>query len=505
MLRVIAPELVPHQWQAQELLRLGGFLNPLDLANRTIPDEENRLLYGLPAANGSGKDQYIISAFAVWFAVMGLKNRCIITSASRDQVKFQTEPGIAYLIDALNKTFGSKWFRSVEFHHICLETGSEIKLFATDEAGRAEGYHPWPGGKMALITNEGKSISEEIYNALRRCTGYSWWLGVSSPGGKSGTFYNNSLLGVRHPAPCKLNQFFYRHISSYDCPHLSRADIADKIRDMPQWWVDSSINAEFSSVGDTVIIPDHFLSLLAQDLPEVAGDDIGIGLDTAAGIDENSCYVRKGNRIIFSFHFRQRDTDWTAEHISTQLAPWKAGPYIFNADDGGISKAISDKLTKLGWRISRRNNQSPAGNKREFLNLGIESWWKLRTFIVRKEVHLDLLSPNGVVKNEHSKLVKQLTSRRYDGEESAQGKLKLEPKPVHKQRMQESPDRADALVLCFLSYRSNYFKAADTASSSAPSFTIDEFRRNYGWDPAYDIKRKHTKTNARFTFQTKRI
>lgn len=497
--------MVPHPWQAQELLRLGGYLNPFDLNTRIIPDEENRLLYGLPAANGSGKDQFIIAAFAVWFALCGLKNRCIITSSSRDQVKFQTEPGIKFLVERVNQTFGSKWFRSVEFHHVCLETGSEIKLFATDEPGRAEGYHPWPGGKMALIMNEAKSIPEDIYDALRRCTGYSYWLGISSPGGKSGTFYNNSILGVRHPAPCKLNQFFYRHISAYDCPHLSRADIADKIRDMPQWWVDSSINAEFSNVGDTVIIPDHFLRLLASNLPKPAGDDIGIGLDTAAGLDENSCYVRAGNRIIHEFHFRQKDTDWTADYINEQLAPWKHKDYTFNADDGGISKAISDKLTKLGWRITRRNNQSPAYNKREFLNLGIESWWKLRTLIVRKEIHLNILTPEGIVQPNHRQLYTQLTSRRYDGDESVQGKLKIEPKPVHKQRMRESPDRADALVLCFYSFRSNYFAAEDTAAKRTPVVTMSEFRNKFGWEEIPGLTNKHHATNSRFTFQTRRL
>jgi hypothetical protein len=358
---------------------------------------------------------------------------------------------------------------------------------------------------MALIMNEAKTIPEEIYDALRRCTGYSYWLGISSPAGKSGTFYTNSLLGVRHPNKCELNQFFYRHISAYDCPHLSRADIADKIRDMPQWWVDSSINAEFSSVGDTVIIPDHFITLLAKELPGHKGDDIGIGLDTAAGIDENSCYIRQGNRLITSFHFRQKDTDQTADYIDQQLAPWKAGPYKFNADDGGISKGITDQLVKRGWNVTRRNNQSPAYNKREFLNLGIESWWRLRQLIIRKEVHLDFYSPDGILKNEHKRLVSQLTSRRYDGEESVQGKLKIEPKPVHKQRMRESPDRADALVLCFYSYRSNFFESEKPKATRPVITSMQDFARKYGWEDIPGITSKPKHYGQRFTFQTRTI
>lgn len=506
LLRAIAPDMVPHKWQAEELLRLGGFLDPYSKEKAT-PDEENRFLYGLAAANGSGKDQFIISAFAVWFALHGIKNRCIITSSSRDQVKFQTEPGIKYIIERFNQTFGSKWFRSVEFHHVCLETGSEIKLFSTDEPGRAEGYHPWPGGKMALIMNEAKSIPEDIYDALRRCTGYSYWLGVSSPGGKSGTFYNNSLRGVRFPAACKLNQFFYRHVSAYECPNISRADIADKIRDMPDWWVDSSINAEFSSAADSVVIPDHYLLALAQNLPPAKGDHIGIGLDTAGGVDENSCYVRRGNQLIAEYHFRQRDTTETANSIDSFLAPWRNLPYAFNADDGGISQAITDTLVKLGWKVHRRRNQSPAGDKRRFLNLGAETWWKVRQLVIRREVRFDFYDQTGVLRHNYAKLVSQLTSRRLDGEESAQGKLKLEPKPIHKQRMRESPDRADALVLCFYSFKSAFFQKPEPTLKRPLITSMQDFASKYGWEdiPGLTSRPPNPYANDRFTFQTHRI
>ena len=141
---------------------------------------------------------------------------------------------------------------------------------------------------------------------------------------------------------------------------------------MPSWWVDSSINALFSDVDDSTIIPTHFVEELGAHLPTINGNDIGIGLDTAAGVDENSLYVRQGNRVIHEYHFRQKDTTQTAESIDSELLPWKTGSYIFNADDGGVSHAITDNLVKLGWRINRCHNQSPATDKRRFLNLGIQ-------------------------------------------------------------------------------------------------------------------------------------
>lgn len=497
--------MVPHKWQAEELLRLGGYLEPTS-GDRVIPDEENRLLYGLPAANGSGKDQFIFAGFAIWWAVCGCKNRLIGTSFDSKQIKDQSEPSIKYLIDRFCAVFGQHWFRSVQGHHVCLETGSEIVLFATDDPGRAEGYHPWPGGKMALVVNEAKNVPEAIFDAIRRCTGYSMFILISSPAGKSGTFYNNSLRGVRHPAPCKLNQWFYRHVSAHDCPHIPRSHIEEQISTMPEWWVNSSINAEFSDADDAVIIPDYHLLALAQNLPPVQGDDIGIGLDTAGGVDENSCYVRKGNDVIHEFHFRQKDTTETSASIDAQLSPWKHLNYIFNADDGGISQAITDNLVKLGWKVSRRRNQSPANNKSKFLNLGAESWWNLRMLIIRKEIRLNLYNKDKTINPKYAKLLSQLTSRRLDGKESAQGKLKLEPKPEHKQRMRESPDRADALVLCFYGYRSRFFEKPQSAPQRPVIASMQEFAAKYGWEEIPGVTTNNKKNgNYRFTFQSRAI
>ena len=501
LLRVIAPDMIPHAWQAEEMLRLGGFVDPYDLTTHVEFTKENPLLYCLPACNGSGKDQYVISSFLVWFAVCGLRNRGICTSSSFEQVKNQTEPGVIELIERCNKIFG-RIFHSREFHHICTLTGGEIKMFATDEPKYAEGYHPWGNGKMALLMNEAKSIGEDIFAALTRCTGYSHWLMISSPGGKSGRFYRDATRAIKYPAIPKPNQYFTRHISAYDCPHIPRSHIERQIIEMPSWWVDSSINALFSDVDDSTIIPTHFVEELRASLPSPSGNDIGIGLDTAAGVDENSLYVRQGNRVIHEYHFRQKDTTQTAEAIDSELLPWKTGAYIFNADDGGVSHAITDNLVKLGWRINRCHNQSPATDKRRFLNLGIQMWWKTRVQIIRKEIHHKFYNPT-TNQGDH-KLFEQLTTRRCDGQESAQGRLKIEPKSDHKSRMGESPDRADAFVLCFFSRRSVYFddiKKPEAAKASR--FTSKAaFVEAYSWG---NIDEKPRKSNGNYTQQNVRL
>lgn len=441
LLLVLCPELTPHKWQAELQLQLGGFLDPKSPVRTDITPESPFILC-LPAANGSGKDQFIIAAFTVWFALIGNRNRVITTSSSYEQLKYQTENHVKFLISRCNEKFGKIW-ESIEFFHRCTQTESEVKLFATDEAGKAEGYHPFPGGKMALIINEAKSVEQSIFDSLARCTGYSYWLEVSSPAGKSGHFYESAKSAVMYPDLPVLGKTYLRHVSAYDCPHIPRSHIEYQKERMTEWWFKSSILAQFTDFGESVVITEELWQDLLKNLPAPTGEDIGIGLDLAAGGNENACYVRKGNRVIDSFFFTQANTDLTANIIDVRLAQYARKYAFFIADDGGVGRGIIDSLSTRGWRISRRNNQSPARNKREYLNLGAENWFHIRKLIERKQIIPPL---------DDRTFFHQLTTRYYD-QQSHQGKFCLESKANAHLRNKWSPDRADAFVLCFSTFK----------------------------------------------------
>lgn len=448
LLQILMPELKLYKWQFETLMQVAGYLTIGNWNKKTAIDYNNAFKLILAAANGSGKDMIVIAGFAVWFALVGARNRVIITSSSFEQTKYQTEVHIKELATRANSKFGPL-FKYTQFHYVCPDLGSEIKLFATDEAKRAEGYHPYGDGSMAIIINEAKSVTEDIFDALSRCTGYSHWLEISSPGPRSGHMFAAACVAQQYPGPAIANQYYYRRVTAYECPHIPLSHIeAMKIAKGEQSpWFKSSILAEFSDLDSPVVISEESWNKCALNPPKEIGNDIGIGLDLAGGGDEDACFVRRGNKVIHKFFFRQSDTEIAAAIIDTQLDPWRKIDYVFRADNGGIGQAIIDKLRTKGWRVIRTNNQSPASNKLEFLNLGAQMWFWLKRLIER----VDIILPVDV-----DKLKLQATTRNFRGLESTQGKLALESKQEARIAGRPSPDRADALVLCFYSYRPGY-------------------------------------------------
>ena len=394
--------------------------------------------YCLIAANGSGKDKFVIAPFAVWFVLCKIRSRVIITTASGTQLTNQTEPYITDLANKVNeyfsKNFGFEPFKIRQRYIKCLITGSEIRMFATDEKGRAEGYHPMePNAEMAIVVNEGKTVSEEIHEALRRCTGYNYWLEVSSAGEPSGFFYR---AATKWPN--------VKRITSYDCPHLSEEDIATDKEELGEHsaFFRSKHLSQFTTVNaETVISPDTIEYLLQYppsfDIPKFP---LRIGIDLAAGGDETAVCLTKGNKVVEEYQFRELDTTITADKLENYLIKKQISKnyeHIY-ADDGGVGRAIIDMLVRRGWNINRVMNQWAAvGNKKQYGNRGAENWYRVKRIL--EEKFLD-------VRNLSKKTREQLVTRHYKHSTNG-GRIFLRSKKEEIAHGIASPDRADAFIL----------------------------------------------------------
>jgi hypothetical protein len=440
-------ERIPHKWQVE--------VN-LFLAQKHTQAAPCR--FYLRAANSSGKDAYVIAPFAVWFALCKIRSRVIITSSSYAQLEGQTESYIRSLCFMINTKLvemgGNEAFVVRKNHIICTLTGSEIKLFATDDAGKAEGYHPfpdWPNSEMAIIANEAKSIKEEIFTALRRCLGYSYWIEISSPGQMSGHFYRlcrqAKQWGIAEYEP---NEPYTRKVTSYDClgtpehPHISIGDIEQAKKELGEHSAAfrSIYLAEFTSLDDAVIITRESLEKCLDRKAHHITLGIGkrCGVDLAAGGDECTAYVFDGNKFYDKFCFYEKDTTITVDALIAFFSRMDLQAENIFADDGGVGHSIIDQLHRKGWPVNRVINQSRALNTAQYGNRGAELWFKFKRLIEECMIILPKDDP---------KLIDQLSSRYYKQSESL-GKIVLESKKEARGNGHGSPDRGDAVVLAFV-------------------------------------------------------
>lgn len=389
------------------------------------------------ACNGSGKDRYVITPFVVWLALRFKRSLSIITSAGGVQLSAQTEGPIKHLCEQVNKYFGQKIFKINQRFIYCNLTGSEIRLFATDEAGKAEGYHPLEAGaEMAIIVNEAKTVAPDIFGALKRCTGFTYWLNVSTPGEPYGDFYDSF---TRWPNSIR--------VSTFDCPHLSASEREEERITLGEHSAlyRSKHLALFTSLGGQVIIPKELttaiLEKIKQGLIPLRHQNwkLRIGGDLAAGGDETVLTGVLGNRITQRVSFIQKDTVLAADiiefHFKNTFKVNKDHEHIY-MDDGGVGRGIIDNLRRRGWDIKRILNQSAANMKKEFGNRGAEAWFRAKR----------ILEENLFVIDEDEKFTEQLSNRYYK-QQSTQGRITLEAKQDAKAHGRPSPDRADSFLL----------------------------------------------------------
>jgi len=401
------------------------------------------------AANGSGKDKLIIAPCATWLSMKFQDSTCVVTSASGTQLDRQTNSYIEKLAKSANAKIDPNLWKINYRHYECNfppsptqeEVKSTIELFVTDESGRAEGWHPKGyDSHLGIFTSEAKSIPDEIFNALARCTGFTKRVDVSTPGLPMGHFFNR-CTGVGW------NKY---HITAYECPHISKEYINQCAIDYGgegSALFKSMVLAEFGTTDDMVVIPYHHVwrAIFEQRISHFQEPHNTAGVDLAAGGDETVVTIRNGNKVISIHGFRYDDTTKTVDHLEKVFKDEKLNhpDSRIYGDAGGLGKPILDELkNRRGWHNIRYvTNQSKPFDGRVYHNRGAELWFQFAKLVESGEV----LLPND------ERLKRQLSTRYY--KQTDKNKLLLESKLQARVKGHPSPDRADATVLSFSNYR----------------------------------------------------
>jgi hypothetical protein len=450
---ILLGETVLHDWQLETSVFLS---NPMFT-------KKNPLAFYLVACNGSGKDAYVTAPLAVWLALSKPRYKVIITSSSYLQLSTQTEPYIKGIAESLNKKLAEmgvcqKAFSVKKGFVICHLTGSMIKMFVTDEPGKAEGDHPFPDhpeAGMCIIINEAKTITKEIFAALRRCTGYDRWIEISSPGEDSGHFYENVTKSIRYPEYYQDGKKYTRHVDAYECPHIPEAEINAAQEDLEPWLFASAYLAEFyTPQQDSVVITAESLKACidAQIVYDQRSEQAG-GLDLSLGGDETVLVTRHGNYAKHIDVWKIKSAPVLEELINKQLEERKYIKHVtpIYCDVGGLGLPIFQHLQLKGWNVVGITNQSAAVVSKLYRNRVAEDWFNMKTLINKLKIPIPF----------DAKLRVQLSKRRYLQPRGSESKIKLEEKKEAKSRGEQSPDRADAFILAYINFR-----CADTSEEA---------------------------------------
>ena len=373
--------------------------------------------------NGAGKSERIVATLALWWLAAHPRGKVVITTKDSKQLDNQVFPAIR----RHEGTFHDWKFVS---RLITTPAGGRCVLFTTDEPGRAEGWHKEDDtlGPLLIIVDEAKSVPDLIFQAIDRCT-YNALLYVSSPGVKTGRFYN---------VFAKPAGFLTRQVGLKDCPHIPPARIDDITRtygpDHP--FTLSTLHGEFMDEdGETIfVIPPSTVRQLAESPPDFATGRQYAFCDFAAGGDENVLAHRIGNKILPLLAWKDANTMATIGRFIIEFEKRGLRPGDIYGDEGGLGGPIIDRLAEAGWPINRVNNAASPMNPARYENRGAELWHTAAT----------LIAAAGIILPPDERLHTQLTTRKIKF--LSDGRLGIEPKKDMAARGLASPDRADAVV-----------------------------------------------------------
>jgi phage terminase large subunit len=169
------------------------------------------------------------------------------------------------------------------------------------------------------------------------------------------------------------------------------------------------------------------------------GGDVVAGLDVAGpGEDESVLVVRQGQAVLAVVAFADADARGP---VLAALRAWRhRGLVCVNVDSAGLGHYFARHLEDAGLRVRDINvGEAPTSDdaRERYANLKGELYWSLRERFADGDVA-------GLV---DQATIAQLAGLRYAHD--SRGRVKIESKEDAQKRGVKSPDRAEALMLCF--------------------------------------------------------
>lgn len=327
-----------------------------------------------------------------------------------------------------------------------------------------QGYH---AERLLVVIDEACGVPENIWTAADSLatTEDSRQLAIGNPDDPASHF-----AGVCKPG----SGWHVIHVSAFDSPNFTGESVPDTVRkvltsvswveDKRRIWGEASplwqskVLGQFPEVGDDTLIPPGWVRKAIDRYAETEeGDEVELGCDIARfGVDETIIMLRRGVRARIYKTLHQRDLMTVTGEIVRAIKD--TGARRCKVDDSGLGGGVTDRLMELrsegefydhgeieivpinvGQGASDRHSRdsNERGESDRFINLRAELFWHLRGLFETGEIAIE----------DDDDLSGQLVGLKYSI--TSRGQIQLESKDQMKKRGLPSPDRADALMLCF--------------------------------------------------------
>lgn len=311
----------------------------------------------------------------------------------------------------------------------------------TVPASRPEAFAGRHEKHMTIICDEATGIEREIMQTIQGTLTNedSLWLCISNPTTRDCYFYDQFTKN-RSRVHC----LTFNAEETPESEHFSR-DAQRKIE--AEYGRESDIYGvrvlgEFPGIDPRAVMGVDDLEACARfDKFEAirASKDKQFGIDIARyGSDESVIYQRSGLAVIR----QQRFVKWDPVDVLREACRWQHESgwkdddcyYVFDAS--GMGEGVAFYLHEQGKRVFEFKGAAKA-NDPQYANRITEAYFELAKKVRTRQIHLP----------QDDLLIQQCSQRQYLF--NPKGKIMLEPKDQYVKRMNFSPDRADALAMCF--------------------------------------------------------
>jgi phage terminase large subunit len=188
------------------------------------------------------------------------------------------------------------------------------------------------------------------------------------------------------------------------------------------------------SQGDRAILPRTLVrAAMSRNIKNPEGET-QVGVDPADfGDDKTEIYIRKGHKVIKHKELRKMNGTFIANEIWSMINADASIP--IKVDTTGIGASTRDALIRLGAKVISIHFNGSAVDRDKYPNTISEMWFNFQSILPEIDIPDD------------SELMSDLSSRLYDYD--TKGRRKVESKDNFKERYSRSPDKGDALLLCF--------------------------------------------------------